>query len=101
MKRNITKNSIYKPINKVLSVSLLFSLAVLLYYNIGISIDLHLLKEDTIPSINISIENLKDDILVEKNKNVILIRNTIRDNAEKFGMNKISNKNRINSDLYR
>ena len=101
MKRNITKNSIYKPINKVLSVSLLLSLALLLYYNISISIDLHLLKEDTIPSINISIENLKDDILVEKNKNVILIRNTIRDNAEKFGMNKISNKNRINSDLYR
>ena len=101
MKRNITKNSIYKPINKVLSVSLLLSLAVFIYCNITISNGLRRLKEDTIPSINVSIENLKDDILVEKNKNVILIRNTIRDNAEKFGMNKISNKNRINSDLYR
>ena len=67
---------------------------------IQFSIDLDHLKEDT-TSINISIENLKDDILVEKNKNVILIRNTVRDRAEELGMNKISNEKRINSDLYR
>ena len=100
MKRNLIKNSFFEPINKVLSVSLLFSLAVLLFYTLAISIDLDHLKEDT-TSINISIENLKDDILVEKNKNVILIRNTVRDRAEELGMNKISNEKRINSDLYR
>jgi len=101
MKRNLIKKSLNRPINRILSLSLLFSLALLLYYNIGISIDLRRLKEDKIPSINISIENLINDILAENNKNDLLIRNTIRDKAKKLGMNKISDKKRINSNLYR
>ena len=101
MKRNLIKKSLNRPINRILSLSLLFSLALLLYYNIGISIDLRRLKEDKIPSINISIENLINDILAENNKNDLLIRNTIRDKAKKLGMIKISDKKIINSDLYR
>ena len=100
MKRKMIKNSFEKPINNVLSLSLVFFIGALIFYNISASIELNHLKEDII-FVNISIEKLKDDILVEKNKNVILVRNTIRDKAEKLGMNKISNKKRINGNVYR
>jgi len=101
MKRNIIKKSLNVPINRILSLTLFFLLAGIIGYNIKLSLKLHHLKVDKIPSINISIENLKNDILAENNKNDLLIRNTIRDKAKKLGMNKISDKKRINSNLYR
>ena len=100
MKRNIIIKSLNKQINTISSLFFFFILAVLFYFSIEISKNLHHLKEDT-TSINISIENLKNYILVIKNKNDLLIRNTIRSKAKKFGMNKISDKKRINSNLYR
>ena len=101
MKRNIINKALNKPINIFSSLSLFLLLAILIGYNIKLSSKLHHLKVDKIPSINISIENLKNDILAENNKNDLLIRNTIRDKAKKLGMNKISDKKRINSNLYR
>tara|TARA_B110000116_G_C16523242_1_gene440977 strand:+ start:123 stop:428 length:306 start_codon:yes stop_codon:yes gene_type:complete len=101
MTRNLIKKSLNKRINIFLSLSLFLLLAILIGYNIKLSSKLRHLKVNKIPSINISIENLKNNILIENNKNDLLIRNSIRDKAEKFGMNKISDKNRINSDLYR
>jgi len=101
MKRNLIKKSLNRPINRILSLTLFFLLAGIIGYNIKLSSKLYHLKVDKIPSINISIENLKNDILAENNKNDLLIRNTIRDKAKKLGMNKISDKKRINSNLYR